>query len=273
MSGIATAVVGSAVIGAYASNKGSSKAADVARATSDDQLAYMAAAEEQAREDINRLFPMATQRRAEGFQQSLDLYKSALPLQMNLARTGNVGAQQVLRAAMPQVQNALMGAPVDYSAFNARKQDWNPSNFLNSQSRVPDIYDPADYAEPTDGAGNSGGWGLGSLAGLSLGGLFQNIGTNAGGTQPAGAFNGNGSQYDIGALGPLNQTGVNYQGAGGNTLVGGGTGSASQWGQVFGGMGVGDALGGAFKASDPSDGMQQRAVQPRASKYYWLNMV
>ena len=63
MSGVITAVAGSAIIGGVMQDKASKRAANTARDTSDAQLAYMREAEDRAREDINRLFPQATDRR------------------------------------------------------------------------------------------------------------------------------------------------------------------------------------------------------------------
>jgi len=47
------------------------------------------------------------------------MYKQAYPAMQNMFQQGNVQAQQALIRGLPQMQNAIMGNPVDMSAFQA----------------------------------------------------------------------------------------------------------------------------------------------------------
>ena len=72
----------------------------------------------QARGDLFNLFPQARQDVMQGFQGALDVFGQTIPQQTQAFQQGNVGAQQALLAGLPQIQNALLGMPVDFSGFN-----------------------------------------------------------------------------------------------------------------------------------------------------------
>ena len=165
MSGIiaAAASVGTAAIGAYQSNKASNKAAQTAQETSEAQLAYMRESENRARDDINRLYPQATERRNQGYQQQMDFLGSALPVTMDAMQQGNFNAQQVLAGSMPQYQNAILGGAVDYGFAQPQRIDMS-SQIEGLLSGLPQLYSPPeqnnnqmpnmDIGQPTGGNSN-----------------------------------------------------------------------------------------------------------------------
>jgi len=95
----------------------SSDATDAAMKQKADSQAFIQKQIDQARSDIFKLFPSAQDSRQKGLQAGLDLYKQALPQMLNTYQQGNVGAQKILSAGLPQMNNALLGNKVDYSAF------------------------------------------------------------------------------------------------------------------------------------------------------------
>ena len=150
MSGIATAIAGSAIIGSIASNKASKRAAGAAENSTREQIEFMKEQADQARSEINKYIPMATQSRNQGFQRQADFLSSALPTTMGMMQQGNMGAQDVLAGSMPQIQNALMGGNVDYGFLQPRK--------INYQQAVQDILSgfPSIYEEPSQQQGQQG---------------------------------------------------------------------------------------------------------------------
>ena len=140
MSGI-VASVGSSVLGAFTSDKASKRAAETAQQTSDAQLAYMRESEDRARADINRLFPQATERRNQGYQQQMDFLGSALPVTLDAMQQGNVNAQQVLAGSMPQYQNAILGNAVDYGFAQPQQIDMS-SQIESLLAGLPQLYSP-----------------------------------------------------------------------------------------------------------------------------------
>lgn len=71
----------------------------------------------QARADVREIFPQAQQLGAEGFQGALDVIGGGLPQRLSAFQQGNVGAQQITGDTLSQVQNAILGLPVDQGAF------------------------------------------------------------------------------------------------------------------------------------------------------------
>lgn len=141
MSGVATAIAGAAVVGAIASDKASSKASKTAQQTTDKQLAFQQDQADKARADINQLFPQATQRRNQGYQQSMDFLSSALPATLGFMQQGNVGAQNVIAGSMPQIQNAILGGNIDYSFMQPQQIDYQ-QQLASVLAGLPTIYDP-----------------------------------------------------------------------------------------------------------------------------------
>ena len=67
----------------------------------------------QGREDLFRLFSASQDSRRLGVNAGLDLVRQNFPQQLGAFQQGNVGAQQTLINALPQIQNAILGRPVD----------------------------------------------------------------------------------------------------------------------------------------------------------------
>ena len=115
MSGIAVAIGGAAVVGAIAGDRASSKAASANRSAARTASAETRRSADEARADINRIFPQAQRTAQEGFQGALNVFGQSLPAQTNTFTQGNVGAQQAILSGLPQIQNALLGGNVDFS--------------------------------------------------------------------------------------------------------------------------------------------------------------
>ena len=90
-------------------------------------------ATEQARSDVNRLFPQAQLTGQQGFQAALDVFGQSLPAQANTFQQGNVGAQQAILAGLPQMQNALFGNQVDFSQMQPFEMQTPDLGFFNQQ--------------------------------------------------------------------------------------------------------------------------------------------
>jgi hypothetical protein len=140
--GVAAAIAGSAVLGAaavgYSTNKSIGASKDAGERAS-QQLNQSTA---QAREDLFKLFPAAQQNTQQGYQGALDVFKQTLPQQAGVFQAGNVAAQNQLLAGMPQFQNAILGAPVDYSQFQATQLQQPNMNFANQQLQSVDPFAP-----------------------------------------------------------------------------------------------------------------------------------
>jgi hypothetical protein len=142
MSGIATAIAGTAVLGAISSRnatKASVRASEQAGEKSSQQIAASTA---QARNDLFKLSPASQENAQRGYQGALDVFNQALPQQAGVFQAGNVAAQNQLLAGMPQYQNAILGAPVDYSQFQATQLQQPSFNFANQQLQYTDPYAP-----------------------------------------------------------------------------------------------------------------------------------
>ena len=112
----ALAIVGSAIIGGVASNRAASKAA----AGQQQALAASTAGIDRARTDINRLFGDSASARERGFGNALDFISGAPAQQIAPFQSGNRLAQDQVSRGLPQIQNALMGNPIDLSGFQTR---------------------------------------------------------------------------------------------------------------------------------------------------------
>lgn len=67
----------------------------------------------QARSDAIPLFGAAQQNINKGAQAALDVYSKALPQQTQAIESGSRSAQAMLLAGFPQIQNAILGLPVN----------------------------------------------------------------------------------------------------------------------------------------------------------------
>ena len=130
--GIAT--VGGAAIGAIASNRASDKA--VAGAERGQDL--LAASREQARGDVNRIFPQAQEMQAQGFDDFRNfLTNQVVPQQTQPFIGGNMAAQEQVARGLPQIQNAILGRQTDLSGFKARQVGQQPNFDLGAINPQP----------------------------------------------------------------------------------------------------------------------------------------
>ena len=116
----------------------------------------IAAAQAQARQDAMSLFPAAAANRNLGFQSALDVFGQTIPGQLDVFQQGNVGAQQAILAGLPQAQNAILGLPVDFGAFQPQRLDVN-TQF--AQQQLPQFQQPqlAPAGQPPGGIPQFGG--------------------------------------------------------------------------------------------------------------------
>ena len=140
MSGIATAVVAGAVIGAVVNKTASDKSIQATPRASDPATAQTQTSTSQARADLNRIFPNAQQTGQQGFQGALDVLGQSLPAQTNVFQQGNVGAQQQILQGLPQIQNALFGNPVDLSQLQPFQMQQPDLSFF--QQQLPQSINP-----------------------------------------------------------------------------------------------------------------------------------
>lgn len=111
----------------------------------------------QARSDTNTLYDRGDQARNYGYNQALDLYGQAMPIQANLYQSGNTAAQMAILGGQPQIYRApqidpsyfqqeqfrmpMYGSPeLDYVPILNRSTGWNtqtPGN-IGQQGVHPD---------------------------------------------------------------------------------------------------------------------------------------
>lgn len=111
------ATVGSGV----ASSRAATKAADKAAEGSDAQQAasreLIADSASLARRDVQRIFPQAQGDLLSGAAGAVDILGQGVTEQQRLLSAGNVGAQQTLGQGFGNIQNALLGLPINQQAF------------------------------------------------------------------------------------------------------------------------------------------------------------
>lgn len=83
-------------------------------------LAYSERMAEQARNDATALQPGADRARNAGYQAALEALGGGMRQQIDTTARGNYRAQQQLLAGLPQIQNAILGIPVNTSAMQAQ---------------------------------------------------------------------------------------------------------------------------------------------------------
>ncbi len=95
----------------------------------------------QSRGDVLALAPGAEANRNLGVQSALDILAQTIPQQFSTFQQGNTGAQAMLLAGLPQIQNAILGRQVDLSALQPQTINVDTS-FANQQ--VPDFTSISD---------------------------------------------------------------------------------------------------------------------------------
>lgn len=122
----------------------------------------------QGRADLMNFAPGAEANRNMGYQSALDVYGQTIPQQLDTFQQGNVGAQNMLLAGMPQFQNAIMGAPVDYSMFQPQQIGYDAGY---AQQQLPQFQTTADLlgglnpGQPGQPGPGFGGYGQGAPMG------------------------------------------------------------------------------------------------------------
>lgn len=111
--GIAVAGVASGV----ASSRAAKSAAEAGAEGAALSGAQIQAGADRARGDVLNFFPAAQQNLLSGAGAAGDLLASGIGEQQRLLSAGNVGAQGTLQGGFGQVQNALLGLPVNQQAF------------------------------------------------------------------------------------------------------------------------------------------------------------
>lgn len=104
--------------------------------------------QEQSRQDALPLFDASRQNINQGAQGALDLIGQGIPQETGVFQQGNVAAQQALLAGLPQVQNAIMGQPVDLGGLQAQQLNFNPG--FGSNVQLPQQPVPNNPAAPID---------------------------------------------------------------------------------------------------------------------------
>lgn len=92
---------------------------------------FIRAATKTARADIDRIFPQVQSQRLEGFQGAQNVLAQGIPQQFDVFQQGNIQAQQTAGAAPQQVQNALLGLPVDFGFLQPGQAQQADFSFLN----------------------------------------------------------------------------------------------------------------------------------------------
>ena len=159
MTGVATAMIASSVIGGVVSNVATNKAGkatDRASQTAADTTREMAAI---GRKDVNDNMAIAQQQANQGFQGALDVFGQSNPAQMDVFQQGNLGAQQALIAGLPQIQNAILGGNVDLSGLQPFQIQQPDMSFM--QQTLPSFtpQDTAGFAQTGNPADMNGGLG------------------------------------------------------------------------------------------------------------------
>lgn len=128
------AIVGAAVVGGVASNRAAKKGAKAAERGQD----ILAQSREQARGDVNRIFPQAQEMQAQGFDNFRNfLNDQVVPQQTQPFIGGNMAAQAQVARGLPQIQNAILGRQTDLSGFKARQVGQQPSFDLGAINPQP----------------------------------------------------------------------------------------------------------------------------------------
>ncbi len=107
--------IAATVIGSALKAKGAKDAAEESASAQKDAAGIIARQADEARKMIFQTVPIAERNLALGQQASLNVLGRAIAPQAQLARGGNIAAQETLIAGLPQMQSALLGRAVDMS--------------------------------------------------------------------------------------------------------------------------------------------------------------
>jgi hypothetical protein len=155
MSSVATAVIGSAVIGGYSANK----AAKTAAKSADKGLAQSTALADQSRTNATNLYNQARVAGQRGLTSAFDYYKTAAQSKYQPFIRANTAAQGIIGQGAQQANNAILGLPVNMS-FTQPQQVKPDMSFLNNAQLpqmageyLPDqqVAQPQQIQNPTAG--------------------------------------------------------------------------------------------------------------------------
>ncbi len=110
---------GASILGGYMAGEGATDAAGAAIDAAKSAAALIAEQANAARNIIFKITPIAESNLLAGQQAGLNVLGESIGPQADLARGGNVAAQETLLAALPQMQSAIMGQGVDLSKIQS----------------------------------------------------------------------------------------------------------------------------------------------------------
>lgn len=140
----AVAAVGSIAGGLWGANEDRKANKDAIKAQEQQNEANQKFLRQQAqvaRHDMIPLFDAAHQNRIAGADAAMNALRMGMWNQIPAFQQGNVGAQQTLLAGLPQIQNAILGNPVDFSALQPQQIKLNPYAPLDSMFQIPEFVD------------------------------------------------------------------------------------------------------------------------------------
>jgi len=143
MTAIATAVVGSALIGAYSANK----AAKTASRSAEKGLEQSTALADQSRNAATNLYNQARTSGQRGLTSAFDFYKKSAQSKYQPFIKANTAAQGIIGQGAQQANNAILGLPVNMN-FTQPQQVQPDMSFLNN-AQLPQMsgeYLPAGQA-------------------------------------------------------------------------------------------------------------------------------
>ena len=215
------AIIGTSVLSSALQSRNAKKGAKgAANAELEGQRMALEAtqqAADQARADAIPLFSSGQNNVLEGYRAANEIAGQSIPEQIRAFQSGNMGAQNALLQGLPQMQNAILGGPINNNALQAQRINTPNDSFF--QRDLPEFQTIEDALAPppppvtTGGGGFTGGLGgFGNLSGFNANNLqplnFNNLGQFRGGM---GQMGGMGSGGFLGGRGPLQ----NNQGVGG----------------------------------------------------------
>ena len=125
----AAAVLGSAVIGAYSSNKASKTAADSAK----KGLAQSAALADQSRQYALDLYDRGSKSARQGLTSAFNFYRNNAAARYKPFIQANTAAQGLIQQGAQQAQNAIYGLPVNLAAIQPQQVNPDLSFIQNAQ--------------------------------------------------------------------------------------------------------------------------------------------
>ena len=191
------AVIGTSILSSALQSRSQRHAADRAAGaeTESQQRALDATREaaERARADAIPLFSSGQSNVLRGYEAANELAGQSIPEQIRAFQSGNMGAQNALLQGLPQMQNAILGGPINNNALQMQRVNAPPPSFF--QRDLPE-FETIEQAlappapTPQVNLPNFGGFGgLGGLGGFGLGGFGGMGGT--GGFNPNNSMNTN----------------------------------------------------------------------------------